>query len=693
MALHPEWRLTLTLAPAIATLAVYYMLPFEPPTLLTAFAFLVTGALYRVSQSETGRLFALAFMIAFAFTAYAQWRTMTNGPELLERATTATFSLAKVESVEDRATKGIRMVLTVTDKAGRLKDGSRIRISARGWGDIPVEPGDRLTVRARLEPLPGPTRPGGYDFRRTGYFSGLSAVGYALGAPLVHQKTGTNTIAKVRTNIAQRFIEHSGKTDAGALAAALTVGHRSALSITAVSALRDAGLAHLLAISGLHMGLVVLAAFFIIETLIASSARLSARFGARRAAALCAWIVGLSYLLLSGASVSTQRAFLMVSLVMLAIWWGRPVLSIRSLLIAAFCLLILRPDSVLHVGFQMSFAASAGLILSFERIGPWHNTDRSLGNRGLVDRIASAVILSLGVTLLTQAAVGPFALYHFQSLSLVALIANLIAVPVMTFWVMPWLMLAMILTPLGLEHIALAAACPALNGILDTAILLQGLPAAVLRTSALPAEQFMVGVACLLPCIMWRVKDRAVTQKVWVFAWCSIATLICLWPASRQPVAYITASASGIAMRTNTGWSSYNIRASSFSTESWLRSWGLAPNTPREPLAPACDAYSCIFTLGTQRLALPKTAGAVEEDCRNADVLILPPRTPHPLDCAARTLDRRWLRAHGPLALYDGLAWQPSMQRPHRPWHPGYRSRLDRINGSSATTQPVDPGS
>ena len=165
----------------------------------------------------------------------------------------------------------------------------------------------------------------------------------------------------------------------GAVAAALVTGDRSAISRDTLSAMRDSGLAHLLAISGLHMGLVAAILFFGLRTLLALSERLALFYPIKKWAAAAALVGGFAYLVLTGGTIPTQRAFLMTGLVLVAVFLDRTAISMRLVAWAAAGILLIAPESLLSASFQMSFAAVVAFVAVYEDRGRLFGTSGAGG--------------------------------------------------------------------------------------------------------------------------------------------------------------------------------------------------------------------------------------------------------------------------------------------------------------------------
>lgn len=347
-----------------------------------------------------------------------------------------------------------------------------------------LRPGARVSVFAHLGPPGGPVEPGGFDFRRVAWFEGLGAVGYARGAPVeipVEGRPGlirriALALARDRAAVSAGLRERlPGET--GAFAAAVSVGDRAGITRDSLQALRDSNLAHLLAISGLHMGLVTALVFGAVRVALALTPIVARRWRTKRAAAIIALGAATAYLLLSGASVATQRAYIMAVVALGAVILNRPAITMRALATAALAILIVRPESLAHVGFQMSFAATAAIIAGFDFARERGWSARFI-EKGPAGRFGGYVLALAATSFLAGTATAPFAAFHFNQMSHYGLAANLVAVPLMGFVVAPAGLIASALAPFGLEAPALWVMGRGIEAILVVARFVAGLDGA-----------------------------------------------------------------------------------------------------------------------------------------------------------------------------------------------------------------------
>lgn len=355
-----------------------------------------------------------------------------------------------------------------------------------------LAPGMRVSIFAKLGPPGAPVEPGGFDFRRDAWFKSIGAVGYARGAPAtiapdvepgLLRRFGLG-LAALRKTVADGLKARlPGET--GAFAAAVTVGDRAAVGAESNEALRGANLAHLLAISGLHMGLLTVLVFGASRLVLAAIPYTARRWRTKRVAAAVALVAATGYLLISGASVATERAYVMALVAFVAVILGRRAVTLRALAVAALTILVIHPESLTHVGFQMSFAATAAIVAGFDfaRERGWNA--RFAG--GSPWRRALGYLIGLTATsLLAGLATAPFAAYHFNRVANYGLVANLVAVPAMGFWVAPSALLAALFAPFGLEGWALAAMGRGIEAIMAVARFVSGLPGATRGVPAAP---------------------------------------------------------------------------------------------------------------------------------------------------------------------------------------------------------------
>lgn len=366
--------------------------------------------------------------------------------------------------------------------------GHRLRIAVQALGNLPAQQALRSVRLTQIRPLeadvgryvqcwsvlrppPAPVLPWDYAFDRQAYFEQLDAVGYVQGAcraaalapPAGVWQRMRFAVSTMRRQTAHYVDMHAGDR-AGGFAAALMSGDRSLMTETDREALRRSGLAHLMAISGLHMGLVCGLVFVSARKLLGLVEPFALRWPPQKGAAFAALAAGAAYLIMSGASVSTQRAYIMAMVFFAAICVDRRALSLQSLSIAMLLIVLCEPWSVLTPGFQMSFAATGALVTTYE---VWRERREHTGRalKGPSFWLKSLLVTSI----VSSIATAPFALYHFDRVAGFGVIANLVAMPVISLCAAPIAIVAAVAAPFGLAEMPLALFGRALEVILAIA--------------------------------------------------------------------------------------------------------------------------------------------------------------------------------------------------------------------------------
>ena len=326
------------------------------------------------------------------------------------------------------------------------------RVMVRGRGDWPgAARGDRVVFSGKLNAVRGFANPGGFDYERFQALRGIRTWSYAKAKSLQVVETGrafpwTRRLDQCRTRLAA-MMERALTGFAPAtlrLLEALLIGRGAQLSDQTRRQFNRAGVGHVLAISGLHVGMVAAAAFGSLQWLLGWIPWLLRRGWTRRVAATISLIPVFGYGLLAGFSPSTQRAVMMVTVFMLGFWAGRRPDWFNTLAVAALVILAIQPPDLQSISFQLSFMA-VGTILAGLKIWPRRmpgEEDRPPALPRLLRRLAAFAWVSVLATLGTL----PLVLYYFNRVSLVGPAVNLAVVP----------LVGVVVVPLGLAGVAVA---------------------------------------------------------------------------------------------------------------------------------------------------------------------------------------------------------------------------------------------
>lgn len=611
-------------------IGLYFQMPVEPDARLIV----ILGALalcglvggWRLGP-EVSPLFWAVGLVALGLCLATARTQMQAGPVLGWRYYGPVQG--RVIAVDRSGSDAVRITLDRVVLSRVQQVPLRVRLSLHGdWGQPAPVPGQVVQLTGHLAPPNGPTEPGGFDFRRHAWFQQVGAMGYTRN-PVVLWQDGPGGIAALRAHLSAR-IQRALPGRAGAFAAAVMTGDRGGMGQEVLTALRRSNLAHLLAISGLHMGLLAGVVFAALRLMLVALPWLGLRLPVKKIAAGGALIVAAGYLVLSGGSIATERAFVMVAVMLVALIFDRRALSLRAVAVAALIVLALRPEALLSPGFQMSFAATTALVAVF---GAIRDTGWRIGARWMQPVLA--VVISSVVAGLATA---PFGAAHFNMLSQFGLAANLLSVPLMGLLVIPAGVVAMVLMPLGLEALALWAMGLGLDWILGVAEYIAGMEGAV-RMVPTPGS-LVLPVITLggLVLSLWQGRGR----------WLGLAPMfiaLLIWAETQRPLLLISDQGALVGLMTDQGRALDRSRGQGFVARSWQENdGGPADQSAAAALWPDAPKVAGL------RLRVLRGKKAQSASCTADEWLISDQPLPRDLPC--RTTDIVELRRTGAQALY-----------------------------------------
>jgi competence protein ComEC len=579
-------------------------------------------------------------------------RTMSVAGPVLDRTRVGQLS-GFVESVEKRS-NGSRIVVILTGFSDLAPEARPLRARVT-LASGSVTAGDHVTALARLLPPPEPARPGGYDFARDAFFRGVGAVGsipgsVKLSTTTVPEPSGlamSVAIDKARNALTERIARQIGG-QAGAVAAALVTGKRGLISEETNDVLRAAGLYHVVSISGLHMVLAAGTIFWLVRALLALSTTIALLWPVKKIAAVGAMIGATAYCIFSGSDVATERSLIMTLVMLGAILFDRPALSMRNLALAAILVLLREPETLLGPSFQMSFGAVAALIAFSERWEARKKADPppfGLVGRGL-RTFQLAALGTIVTTLLATAATAPFGVYHFQTLNPYGLIGNSLALPFISLVVMPAAVLGVLAYPFGLDGLAWAAMGWATVPFLSVARWVAAIEKSTVVVPAFGAAAVVLLALALYWVTLWTTRLR------WI-ALLPLCAGLFLASSPRRADIYIDRDGAGAVIRAADGKLAIAGKPSRFVTAQWLAADGdgRRPDDPTLKAAASCDTTGCVVKLadGKQASFIATNRVAIVEDCLRADLVITPLVWQAP--CKAEMIDRRALDRLGTISV------------------------------------------
>lgn len=624
---------------------------------------------------------------------------------LLDQAvTTSIIGVVIAKEIGANKMPRYKIKLIETHDPKIVRSPTIVQLVARSYHQH-FEIGEPIKGRARLSPPSGPVFPGGYDFSMAALRNNIGAYGFFYGKPVrqnppmpleLSAKTDSQlSINRVRSEIAYR-IRQELDGDAAGIATAIIVSDRRAISKRVVESLRASGLAHVLAISGLHMVLASSTFFFALRFLLSLFPTLVQSFPVKKVAAFGAIIAASSYLAISGAPISAQRAWIMLVIVLIAVVMDRPAITLRNVAIAAIVITIISPSAVMTPGFQMSFSAAAALVAVYSGWSSFSRTNESSNGpiySGLI--YLTRFVIGLAATaIIAGLATGIFAVQHFHQFAGYGVLGNVLAMPIVTMLVMPLALISVLLMPFGLEAWLLLALGWSIEMVVLIAEWVAGLGSNIAIGKPSPIISLLATVGFII-FICFRSKLRFAGLTLIAI---SLFGLLLLRPIIPDILISEDGKLVGVRSSVSDQFEINRSRPSKFILDQWLSAYSLQPNKPKQLFNRAeskelltregemfwtrfdsasaesrfvgfgcASSKFCYFENKNIKIVTITNQEQLKRACERADIVILSARMRRKSDaCDKRVMviDQNSLRRTGALALYRNVN-EISRSHPH----------------------------
>ncbi len=640
-----------------AGIAVYFGMNHEPNPHLPWAILLLLPVLYAVRHFPKWRFVLGVWLLMLIGMSAAMWQTERMKAPKLPSA----LDIVSIEGTLKKVTYDEKQYkLWIEDlnieEVSPEQTPKLIRVAFRGKEVPPI--GSRVKSRGKIFAASGPAMPDDYDFGRYFFFRQIGAVGVIFPPlkPVEDSETlpkdvWGDWVASVRADVQQRMLSLQ-EGEAITVLSALVTGDKSPIPKDTAEAFRNSGLAHMLAISGMHMAIISGVFFLFLRSLLVLIPPISRRYNVKKIAALMALIASSAYLVMADFPISAVRAYIMIAFMFTAVLLDREAVTVRSLMIAATFILLLYPSSLVEAGFQLSFSATLALVVSYRTFRMVQGTPDE--QQSWVRRILMYLLGIIISSLIASLATLPFIMFHFQQINPYSIISNLAAVPFFGFIVMPMLMLSMLLMPLGLEVLPLKVAAWGMDYLIIIAQTVAHIPGADFHVMPLANWSIVLIGAGMLLLLLHRLR--------WV-KWTGFA-LICIGIAT--PLLYvkpdIVVANDGRYIAVKQGDSYTLIHGKSnrgFSVKQWkerLASEIIKVKQPEEHIGSVtCDKLGCVLKKGEYILAFPKKIEAVAEDCAMADYVFYEGDVSDAV-CknTSKLVDAKRLKNRGSMAIWFG---------------------------------------
>jgi competence protein ComEC len=662
-------RLFLWIPVAAGAGVTFYLEADQEPSLIFASALAVLFAAPAwLGRGKRAVFMPLAVLCAISCgMVSAGWRSIRVAAPVLDHTRMTTLE-GFVEQMDFRR-QGARFLLRVSAAEGMAPGTMPLRVRLTLRRTPPFEAGTYVRLKARLLPPAHASLPGGYDFARDAWFMQLGGVGNVVGLVNVIQppiepgllSQAMFAIDRGRNALARRVDQIIGG-DGGAIAAAMVTGKRDLLSDHAKEMIREAGIFHIITISGVQMTLVAGIFFVGLRRALALSPTLALRYPIKKWAAGAAIVGAIFYDIATGSRIGTERALFMTVIMLAAVLFDRQALTMRNLAFAALAVILIEPEAILGASFQLSFAAVAALVAVYEgrmqalaedRDDRTNNVAIPARESGIWDRLAmlreklrhgpGALLFA---TFCATSATASFMAYNFHELSPYVLIGNPLTLLVIEMFAVPGALLGTVLYPLGLDAFVWHYVGAGIGLIMWMARFIGSLPASTVNLPAFAPWAIVFLTLAVLSAVIWRTLMFRLSAVP--------LALIGLSGAISGPSFDLAIAPAGdaAALRTANGQLAVlGRRPSAFAAEQWLRADADGRLMQAAKLKDVCDRWGCVGSLPDGRaVSLVLSKEAFAEDCLRASVIVTPLYAPG--GCAAPlVIDRDRLQQTGAMTL------------------------------------------
>jgi competence protein ComEC len=641
-----------------AGICFYYALPAEPsltPGLILLGLIAACAVFFRRRLAFFALMLPVMTLLGFLSAAI---ETRLVAQPMLEEKLGPSIVVGRV-MVINYLPDGYRLWLDAIQVEGlaESKTPRRVRVKVRYQEEVP-EPGRWVSVKAILYPLSGPAEPGAFDFRRHAFYQGYGGTGFSVGKWRYAEGPEADFSSrvliffeKVRTHIAGKVFT-SDKDANAAVASALITGDQSAINRGTLQTMRISGISHILSVSGLHITLVAGIVFFSLRALMAMVPWIALHWPIKKIAAFVAMLAALFYTMMCAAPVPAVRALLMSGILLIAIMVDRRAISMRLVALTALLSLLVAPSALLDPSFQLSFGAVMALIAVYEKDEKaiW----QKFRAQGLLGKAALYLFASVLTSLVASIATTPLILYHFQQITWYGVLANLIAMPLSSFIIMPAAILTVLLMPFGWESWPYLVMREGIGWMLGSATWVASLPGAVTYHPAMAPLFLVITAAGGLWVCLWRQNWRFLGLVPFFLG--SLGFLL-----TARPDILVADDGATVAVLSSDG--KRIVRAADeedFTVKVWLQRDGLRDKKDfynwfevaekGGGYGLICHGDNCLYRLNNVAVAFPMTAPGHNELCKKANLVIVP--EPRGLCRDIQKIERQAVTAYGSHALF-----------------------------------------
>lgn len=637
----------------------YFSLSSEPSCVFTTSIFLLLSPiliLIAILYRKYAILCISLIAVLIGFTA-SKFRTDSVNTHILDKERYVKDIVATVKDINDRSSYKQFLLYEIKNTKFKLDN---IRISVKTKAEEGIKIGDQVKLSAKLFPPKIAPSEYAYDFARIAYYQKISATGFATSKIVLYKKAEARKfqeyIESFRQYIYENLQQNTKKPHADIISA-LLIGKKDGIDQKTMNAIRDSGIAHLFAISGLHLSFVAGLFFIVFRNLFAMSETLTLKYNTKKISAFFTILPTTFYLLITGMQISAQRAYIMVILVLVAIIIERKYRGLIAIAFAASVILIVEPEAILKPGFQMSFSAVLALVASYQI-----NANK-LFKIKIIKYFVSIMISSIIASLATV----PYTIYNFNYFSISGIITNLIAIPIVTLIIIPLGIIYVLLIPLGTQWIITPLMERPIDSVLYITNAIASLQYLVIPIRTFPASLIIIITLGLLWLCLW--------ERNWRFFGIFFIVLG-IFSSAMYTTPDILVSADNLAVKEDDNLLySLTRKNRNFVVKTWAKQNGQNQIVNHTKFSNSnkrlkCNDYDCTYNKGNNKsVLLAHKREDILENCNNVDLVIQLSKFNYPA-CNTKIIKYSDLEAYGTHSVWlanSGI--KVSKVRSNRPWH------------------------
>ncbi|QXK91815.1 ComEC/Rec2 family competence protein [Neoehrlichia mikurensis] len=638
---------------------LYFCLNYEPNKYFIAvLIFIEVVLIVLIVLLKQRYVFILVFMLLFGFIGI-YFRVIYVATDILEHKVYVNYVIGTIKEM-DYQPLHVRLLLCNIENVSYKIDC--IRLVVRTKIDKTVKIGDKVSFSGVLYPPFISASKYDYDFSKVAYFSNISALGFTTSRVKIYlqqkKMVFSDYIERLRMNIYYR-LSNGLKKDYCEIMSALLIGKRLGIKNSTMIDIRNAGLSHLFAISGLHLSFIAGLLFRIVRNILVLSEVVALKFNIKKIASVIGIMSSFIYLVIAGAPISAQRAFVMVSLVFVGIIIDREHNSLCSIAIAAFLILLFKPESLLFPSFQMSFIAVMSLVVNcdiFSKIAMSNN----FANYFL------SIILSSFIVSIASA---PYVIYHFHCFSIGGLLANVIAIPLTTFIIIPFGVLYLFISGLSFKFFIPDIIEKSVSIVLFIANYISNIKVLIINCHSFSPSAILIITCGIIFLCLWKSRIR-----LYGIVFIVLGALIGIY--YNTPDLLFTSN--DIVVKEGDGklysiFRNHNIK--SFISLSWSRQNGQVKIYKKNYVGKNKRLFcehnrGCIYIKFEKKILIANNANYILDYCNNVDFIIQISDFVYPNECNTKYISNKKLQEYGVHYVWvDKSNIKIDNSYDHRPWH------------------------